>query len=512
MGMRPLYYHHTPERTLIASEIQQLLATGDVAAEIHEPAVARYLIGEFGVPDETFYRGVRRSGRAIVARGRRGGAARRFWDVDPDAARALRRARRTTPSASASSSSAPSRTGCGRRRPGGPLPQRRRRLRQHRRGGGLAARAGARGRADARLQLGVRHPAAVRRAAPERPGRASATASRPRPRGEASAPLARYPEHGPHRDEPYIGATRRLLEAGLAAAATTACAHVVGRPRRPRGGRLVADYLDWLRRGAGATSRTRCATRRPVPGRERGPACRGRPPARPRRRAVAAWRWRGRARPPAPRRASTRGDPPGCAPTSWRAAASTRPRARRRAARRRSRARPAHRYGLVFVPMHMRGMVWSERTNAAFGLGFVDPWSDRRLAEFVAGDPAGRRSTARASSASGSSASAMRGVMPEELRERGQDRPEPAVPPGAAARRRRHDPRAADRHGGGAARLPRRRRAARPLRGVVAGGGATTRRCGGRSRWRCGSGGTGADRAPRARHASRTSSGDVAVR
>jgi asparagine synthase (glutamine-hydrolysing) len=74
------------------------------------------------------------------------------------------------------------------------------------------------------------------------------------------------------------------------------------------------------------------------------------------------------------------------------------------------------RYVLVFIPMHMRGMIWSERTNAAFGLGFVDPWSDRRLTEYVLSIPQAvinrpgelRKRLARA---------AMRGIMPEELRQ-----------------------------------------------------------------------------------------------
>ena len=73
------------------------------------------------------------------------------------------------------------------------------------------------------------------------------------------------------------------------------------------------------------------------------------------------------------------------------------------------------RYRLLFVSMHMRGMVWSERTNAAFGLGFVDPWSDRRLAELVLAVPQavlnrpgelGKRLVREA----------MRGIMPEEFR------------------------------------------------------------------------------------------------
>ena len=45
------------------------------------------------------------------------------------------------------------------------------------------------------------------------------------------------------------------------------------------------------------------------------------------------------------------------------------------------------RFRHVFSDLHMRGMVWSERTNARHGIGFADPWSDRRIAEFVLSVP-----------------------------------------------------------------------------------------------------------------------------
>ena len=42
---------------------------------------------------------------------------------------------------------------------------------------------------------------------------------------------------------------------------------------------------------------------------------------------------------------------------------------------------------MVFTPLHMRGMTWSERTYARFGQAFADPWSDVRLATFVLAIP-----------------------------------------------------------------------------------------------------------------------------
>lgn len=42
---------------------------------------------------------------------------------------------------------------------------------------------------------------------------------------------------------------------------------------------------------------------------------------------------------------------------------------------------------LILQPLHMRGMIWTNRTHAVHGLEFADPWSDRRLAEFVVAIP-----------------------------------------------------------------------------------------------------------------------------
>ena len=72
------------------------------------------------------------------------------------------------------------------------------------------------------------------------------------------------------------------------------------------------------------------------------------------------------------------------------------------------------RYELIFTPMHMRGMVWSERSWARYGLGFADPWSDRRLAEFVLAVPQWR--IQRVGESKRIARLAMRGLMPEQVR------------------------------------------------------------------------------------------------
>jgi hypothetical protein len=66
----------------------------------------------------------------------------------------------------------------------------------------------------------------------------------------------------------------------------------------------------------------------------------------------------------------------------------------RAAIRRLAQAAPGHlgfaatqRYGVVFAPMHMWGVGWSERMSARHGLGFGDAWSDRRLVDFALAVP-----------------------------------------------------------------------------------------------------------------------------
>jgi asparagine synthase (glutamine-hydrolysing) len=72
------------------------------------------------------------------------------------------------------------------------------------------------------------------------------------------------------------------------------------------------------------------------------------------------------------------------------------------------------RYYAVFWPEHLNNTVWIERLRARQGLGFADPWSDRRLAEFVLAVP--QRVLNLPSETKRIAREAMRGVMPEEAR------------------------------------------------------------------------------------------------
>jgi len=425
MGMRPLYLHATPERVLAASEIRQLLASGEVAAEVHEPAVARYLIGEFGVQDETFYGGVEAlpAGHLleIDAGGRR---RRRYWDVDPgrrerfDRAEAIAERFRELFLRAVED----------RLRDGEPAGLF---LSGGVDSGSIASSVGwlrEQGRVRAPLhtyswafdslpECDERH---LSRHVVERYAFPAHDLS-----VDASAPLSAYPKHGPHPDEPYCGVYQGLLEAGLAAASDAGLRSMWSGDRGDLvSGAWSADYLALLRGGQWRDLAYELRDHATLPGRSWpgvvadhvvGPALRR--TAQKVRRTLAG---------PGPR---VGGPPLARGPRHD----PRRPPWLRTEFLQRTGVDPAEvhdavapaglegvarrmRYDLVFVPMHMRGMVWSERTNAAFGLGFVDPWSDRRLAEFVVALPQAaldhpgelRKRLVR---------EAMRGVMPEALRQ-----------------------------------------------------------------------------------------------
>ncbi len=414
MGMRPLYYHHDPRRTLVASEIQQLLATGDVPAEVHEPAVARFLIGEYGVLDETFYRGIRslRAGHVLEADGR-GVRSWPYWRIDPE--RRLRLVREEDYAEQFRDLFL--RAVSDRIRTGDPVGIF---LSGGVDSGSIAAALGwLRQRDGSALQIHTY---------------SWATASLPecderhlsdlvvREYGltphdvdaDQFAPLAGYPAHGPHRDEPSIGVYQPLLEAGLAAARADGVRAMWSGDRGDLlGGAWVPNYLHLLRRGRWRALANDLREHADVPGQGWAAAVAGQL-VRPALRALgrrASRAWRGRVpREPDPRR------PPWLADDLLRRTGVD-PEVRHDAVAPDALAGHARRkrFELVFVPLHMHGMIWSERTNAAHGLGFVDPWSDLRLAEFVLAIPQvvlNRPGTLDKRLFR----EAMRGIMPERLR------------------------------------------------------------------------------------------------
>ena len=72
------------------------------------------------------------------------------------------------------------------------------------------------------------------------------------------------------------------------------------------------------------------------------------------------------------------------------------------------------RYQTIFSPSNTPDVVSWERSNSRFGLGDIDPFSDRRIVSFVLAVP--ERVLARAGESKLLLRRSMRGIMPEEAR------------------------------------------------------------------------------------------------
>ena len=85
MGMRGLYYRIERGRVLFATEVKQILAAPGVDREIFEPAVGAHLVGAYGPAEWTFWEGTRQvpPGHAVVVEEGRV-RSRRYWEVDPE--------------------------------------------------------------------------------------------------------------------------------------------------------------------------------------------------------------------------------------------------------------------------------------------------------------------------------------------------------------------------------------------------------------------------------------------
>ncbi|CAN5807671.1 lasso peptide isopeptide bond-forming cyclase [soil metagenome] len=85
MGMRALYYRVESKRVLFGTEVKQILAVPGVPARIFEPAVGAHLAGPYGKPEWSFYEGISQlsPAHALVV-DQRGQRIWRYWDIDPD--------------------------------------------------------------------------------------------------------------------------------------------------------------------------------------------------------------------------------------------------------------------------------------------------------------------------------------------------------------------------------------------------------------------------------------------
>jgi asparagine synthase (glutamine-hydrolysing) len=382
LGMRSLAYHVRPGASVaVATEIKQLLTLPHVPARLNEEAVIGDLVASFGAPDASFYEEIRNvaPGHVLVVDGS-GSRVERFWAPDPeyrvhfddereyadlvrerfvDAVRA--RMRTDHPlgillSGGVDSGSAASAAGWLADRGMVPAP---------------AA-------LHAFCWAFERFPQADERAVSSLITDAYGIARTDVPVDDAG-PLAGFPEHGPDRDDPMLGAFQPAIEHSLGAARDAGVRVLLGGDR----GDLVLGDTGWdhvdlalarrWRDMLGELREHRRGTRDTVASILAGdliaPVV-----ARARRRSPAGWlRWA-----MAARGGGTDHSPPWVrvSPPALPGSEATPSLAGFGFSR-------ARRYDWIFTPLHVRGMAWSERTYARHGITFADPFSDRPLVELA---------------------------------------------------------------------------------------------------------------------------------
>jgi asparagine synthase (glutamine-hydrolysing) len=418
MAMRALYYRVEPRRVLFGTEVKQILAADGVPARIFEPAVGAYLAGPFGRLEWSFYEGISQlaPGHALVvdASGQR---TWRYWDIDPNFRieypteeeyvehflevflEAVRcRLRSTKPVGLFLSGGMDS--------------------------GSIASAAGWLLRRDEPIE--------------ERAFRVYCWAFEELPQSDErhissgivnhygfpatdvladeAWPLKDYPAHGPDQDEPLIGVYQALIEHTLAVASSDGAGYVFSGDRGDlMVGDVVFDHLGLLRAGQLSTlwDQLRAHTRWRKQSLGRVALSQLLKPL-----LLETWPW-GAERALGLRRRLRHSEqsppyPPWVRPEfSKRIGLAEIVKETEPQPTMKNQARQM-RYSLIFTFMHMRGMVWSERSWARYGLGFADPWSDRRLAEFVLAVPQWR--IQRVGESKRIARLAMRGLMPEQVR------------------------------------------------------------------------------------------------
>ena len=410
MAMRPFYYRIEPRRLLFASEIKQILTVPGVPAEIFEPAVAAHLAGPYGLPEWTFYEGIRQLPPAhALLLDSQGERSWKYWDIDPyytihyrdegeyaehfqelfkEAVRC--RLRSVKPVGIFLSGGMDS--------------------------GSIASTAGW------LMQRGLADPAAFHAYSwafdtlpqcDERHISRGITDHYDIPTTDIPAddawPLKDYPEHGPDRDEPRTGVYQALIERTLAAAQDHGIRLMLS---GDRGDEMVGDWVfDHL--GLLRTGRWRML----------------------RQEVNAHSRW---ARAPVswvvkryllnPLLAAVRPPRNGATPRSrlrhpdW-LQPDLAERAKLGDIIERSRAQPnvagfarRMRYQRVFFFKGLKDPVPAGRSYARFGMGFADPWSDRRIASFILATP--QWIVQRPSRPKRIAWQAMQGIMPEPVHKR----------------------------------------------------------------------------------------------
>jgi asparagine synthase (glutamine-hydrolysing) len=423
MAMRAFYYRVEPHRVLFGTEIKQIMVVPGVPRRVFEPSVGAHLAGLFGPLSRTFFEGITQLEPAhallVDSAGHR---TWRYWDIDPEERieytnehdyaehflelfkEAVRcRLRSVKPVGIFLSGGMDS--GC------------------------IASTAGwLHQQQDQSINCDIHAYCFAFEELPQCDERHISNEiirhygfPATNVLADAAWPLKNYPEYGPDQDEPFIGVYQALIERTLAAARTEGMGLVLSGDRGDlMVGGWILDYLTLLR-----TRRWDALWQELRQGRRIS----GEPLSRLvsthllqpllellRRKGISDWvYW------PARRLRAQHhgvGSPyPDWLPLAFAAQVGLDELLQQ------SEPQPngtgfsyRQRYGLIFAFMHMRGVVWSERTQARFGLGFADPWSDRRLATFVLAIP--QQVLDRPGELNKRlPRQAMRGIMPESVRQ-----------------------------------------------------------------------------------------------
>ena len=419
MAMRAFYYRVERRRVLFGTEVKQILAAPGVPERIFEPAVGAYLSGYYGPLEWSFYEGIIQlpPAHALVA-DEGGHRVWRYWDVDPEHRieyadeeeyvehfleiflEAVRcRLRSAKPVGILLSGGMDS--------------------------GSIASTAGWLLRQDGMVERPEFHAYSWAFEELAQCDERHISDGIVRHYGfpvtnvpaDTSWPLKDYPAHGPDQDEPQIWVYQALIERGLAVARSEGMGLVLSGDRGDlMVGDVVVDHLGWLLAGQlrmlwsqlQAHSRLRNTSL-------------GRTAIRWLLKPFLLSAWPRGAQWALDMRLKLRSSEPPSPYPDWVRPEFARQVGLSEIVQQNGEPQPTTkdyarrmRYKLIFTFMHMRGMVWSERTWARFGLGFADPWSDRRLASFVMASPQWRIQRVRESKRI--ARRAMRGIMPEKVR------------------------------------------------------------------------------------------------
>ncbi len=414
MGMRQLSYRWDGRRLWLATEVRQVLAADGVPRTICERSVANHLVGRFDDLQHSPYEGILRlpPGHVLVADAA-GIRLQRFWDVDPDRrvryahegdyveafrdlfADAVRSRLRST-------------------RPVGVLLS-----------GGVDSGSAA-AMAGALLREGMQDPSVLRTYSWAFDELAEADERHISDRindhfgftavpidADELWPLRDYPEHGPTLDGPFFGPYQPLLDAALTRARWDGVGVMLSGNRGDLlVGELVHDVPGLVRHGhiGAALDELRWYAR----WRHRSLAAAGlewlvRPVVSDVRRLLPQ-------RSASRRRSRRLHVPPWIHPDLVRRTGIDTPPSHA-ADRTADAIRDVARRGrcrMVFSGMQFHSLAWDDRIHAQAGLALADPWSDRRLAEFVIAAP--QWVVHRLNDQKRIARMAMRGVMPETAR------------------------------------------------------------------------------------------------